>query len=176
MAMKKVGSAKAEPSVKKGRSAQPDGDQGNGNGGKSKADVFNKTKAQGQIDAGKYEAIITELVLQDEDEKGQSVRMKYEIATDGDFRGQSLAQFYKLFEADGGAGKGAAFLKKDLAVLGYDNVEFDDLEKAFEEIVEQELGVVITVKINGQFTNAYLGGLCEDSDIIEEYKAQRPPS
>jgi hypothetical protein len=184
MAMKKVGSKatpkpdgdQGKPAPARGAKRRTNGDAEGGNGGgQSKADVFDKTKAQGAIDAGKYEAIITELVLQDEDEKGQSVRMKYEIATDGDFRGQSLAQFYKLFEANGGAGKGAAFLKKDLAVLGYPDVSFEDLESVFEEIVEKELGVVITVKINGQFTNAYLGGLCEDSDIIDEYKANKPP-
>lgn len=154
---------------------RPADDAGGEEGAKSKADLFDQTKAQGQVDAGKYEAIISELVLQEEDEKGQSVRMKYEIATDGDFRGQVITQFYKIFESDGGVGKGLAFLKKDLAVLGYDDVAFGDIEQVFEEIVEKNLGVVITVKINGAFTNAYLGGLCEDSDIIQEYLAQRPP-
>lgn len=169
--MKKIGKKAADPEPK--GKAKRSGN-GAGGGGQSKAALFDQTKAQGAIDAGKYEAIIAELVLQEEDEKGQSVRMKYEIATDGEFRGQSLAQFYKLFEANGNVGKGAAFLKKDLAVLGYDDVAFDDLEQVFEEIVDKNIGVVITVKINGQFTNAYLGGLCEDSDIISEYLANRP--
>ena len=148
---------------------------GKSGGASSKAALFDQTKAQGQLDAGKYEAIISEFVLQDEDEKGQSVRIKYEIASEGDFRGQSLAQFYKIFEAEGGVGKGAAFLKKDLAVLGYEDVTFEDLESVFEEIVEKQMGVVITVKHNQGFINAYLGGLCEDSDIIQEYLANRPP-
>ena len=163
-----------KPAATKAAATQVEEEQGNGSG-QSKADLFDSTKAQGQIDSGKYEAIITEFVLQEEDEKGQSARIKYEIATDGEFRGQSLAQFYKLFEANGSRGKGAAFLKKDLAILGYDEVHFDDLESAFEEIVEKELGVVITVKINGAFTNAYLGGLCEDSEVIADYLANRPP-
>lgn len=137
------------------------------------ADAFDNTRAQGAVDPGKYEALIGELVLQDKDDKGQSVRMKYEIATAGEFRGQSVAQFYKILEADGKAGKGAAFLKKDMAVLGYSDVKYADLETAFEEIVNKEIGVLVTVKQNGTFTNVYLGGLCEDTDVIAEYLDQR---
>lgn len=176
MAMKKIAGKTAAPTAAKAASKQVAADEGKeqSSGGQSKASLFDSTKAQGAIDGGKYEAIISEFVLQDEDEKGQSARIKYEIASEGEFQGQSLAQFYKLFEASGGVGKGAAFLIKDMAVLGYDEVAFDDLENVFEEIVEKQLGVVITVKINGAFTNAYLGGLCEDSDIIAEYLANRP--
>lgn len=152
------------------KSRPRDNDEDEESGG---ADAFDKTKAQGAIDPGKYDALIAELVLQDKDEKGQSVRMKYEIATDGDFRGQSVAQFYKILEADGLAGKGAAFLKKDLAILGYPDVKYADLETAFEEIVQKEMGVVITVKQNGTFTNCYLGGVSEDSEVVAEYIAQR---
>ena len=173
MALKKVAGNKPSPPTKPQVRREEPVEESKGEG-QSKADLFNQTRPQGAIDAGKYEAVIAELVLQDEDEKGQSVRINYEIATDGEFRGQRVAQFYKVFEASGGVGKGAAFLRKDLAVLGYDNVEFDDLEDVFEEIVEKNLGVVITVKINAPFTNVYLGGLCEDSDIIQEYLADRP--
>lgn len=142
--------------------------------GMSKAELFNKTKAQGQVDSGKYEAVISEFIMQDEDEKGQSARIKYRIASEGDFQGQEITQFYKMFEANGSIGKGAPFLKKDLAVLGYDDVEFESLDDVLKEIEDNHLGVVITVKINGAFTNAYLGGLCEDSDIIKEFLANNP--
>lgn len=150
---------------------------GGGNAGatRSKADVFGAVKPQGKVDEGKYEAVIQEFVMQDADEKGQSARIKYEIADEGDFRGQVLTQFYKVFEADESAGKGAAFLKKDLAVLGYEDVGLDDLEGVMEEIVKADTGVLISVKQNGQFTNCYLGGLAEDSDVIKEYLANRPP-
>lgn len=151
---------------------QPEG--GEEKGGMSKADAFDNAKAQGAVDNGKYDAVISELVLQDADEKGQSVRIKYKIATDGDFVNQELAQFYKCFEADESPGKGLAFLKKDLAILGYDDVKFNELEQVFEEIVEKRMGVVITVKQNGQFTNCYLGGLCEDSTVVEEFLEKYP--
>lgn len=141
--------------------------------GESKADIFDQTKPQGVIDGGKYVALIAELVLQDADEKGQSVRINYEIASEGEFRGQKVAQFYKCFEADGSAGKGLAFLKRDMAILGYPDCKFGELKDVFEEIVEKEMGANVTVKQNGQFTNVYLDGLCEDSTVLEEYLENR---
>lgn len=150
----------------------PRGDKENAGGG-SEADLFDQTKAQGAIDGGKYVAIIGEAILQDKDEKGRSCRFQYEIATDGEFRGQKVTQFYKMFEADGSAGKGLAFLKKDLAVLGYSDIKFGDLEQVFEEIVEKNIGCNVTVKQNGQFTNVYLNGLSEDTEVVEDYLANR---
>ena len=146
------------------RSAREARDEG---GGMSKADAFDNVKPQGHVEAGKYEAVIVELVLQKPDANGQSVRAKYMICTEGDYQGEQISQWYKLFEADETPGKGAAFLKKDLAVLGYEDVKFGELEDVFEEIVEKKLGVVITVKQNPPYTNVYLGGLCEDSTVIE---------
>lgn len=144
------------------------------------ASAFDDAKPQGQVDPGKYEAVIEEFVLQEEDEKGQSARIKYGIANEGEFRGQQVTQFYKLFESGRDennkriVGKGASFLKKDLAVLGYGDVKFADMEEAMAEIVDNNTGVVITVKQNQQWTNVYLAGLAEDgSSVIGEYLDQR---
>lgn len=142
-------------------------------GGESKADIFDNAKAQGAIDGGKYVALIGEMVLQKTDEKGQSARVVYEIASDGEFQGQKVTQFYKLFEADKSMGKGLPFLKKDLAVLGHTDVKFGDLEDVFEQIVDQNVGCNVTVKQNGQFTNVYLNSLAEDSSVIDDYLAVR---
>jgi hypothetical protein len=144
-----------------------------GGGGESKADLFDRTKAQGAIDGGKYVALIGEMVLPKADEKGQSARVVYEIASEGEFQGQKVTQFYKMFEADETVGKGLAFLKKDLAVLGYSDVKFGDLEQVFEEIVDKNVGCNVTVKQNGQFTNVYLNSLAEDSSVIDDYLAVR---
>ena len=113
------------------------------------------------------------MVLQPEDEKGQSVRINFEIATEGEARGEKLAQFYKCFEANGDPGKGLNFLKRDLAILGKPDVKFSELEDVFQEIVDAQTGVLITVKQNGQYTNVYLNGLCEDSSVIDDYLANR---
>lgn len=169
---KKVVGKKAETkTASKPKTKEKQEDQNESN--ESGAGAFDSTKPQGAVEPGKYEGVIEEMVLQDPDEKGQSVRLKYGIATAGDFRGVQVTQWYKILEADNTAGKGAAFLKKDLAILGYPDVKFADLEQAFEEIVEKNIGVLMTVKQNGAFTNVYLGGLCEDSDVIDEYLDSR---
>lgn len=166
---KAPGASKGKRSASEARS-----ERNKGGGGESRAKQFDDTKPQGAVDPGKYYAVIEEFVMQEPDDKGQSARVKYGIANDGEFRGQQVTQFYKVFESDDSTGKGAAFLKKDLAVLGYGDVKFADLDEAFEEIVNKDMGVVITVKQNGQWTNVYLGGLAEDgSDVIDDYLQQR---
>lgn len=173
-AASKPAARQTKPSAPKQRSTRRGPETEGGDDNASKASAFDNAKAQGTVDPGKYVAVIEELVLQPEDEKGQSVRMKYGIASDGEFRGVQLAQFYKILEVDGTAGKGASFLKKDLAVLGYGDTKFADLEEAFEEIVGKDMGVVITVKLNGTFTNCYLNGLAEENDdVVQEYLDSR---
>lgn len=172
MPVQKAPKPAAKPAPKQTPRA-PKEDAGEQDSHASKADLFDKAKATGAVDPGKYEAIIGEMVLQPEDEKGQSVRVNFEIATDGEFRGEKLAQFYKCFEANGDPGKGLNFLKRDLAILGKPDVKFSELEDVFQEIVDAQTGVLITVKQNGQYTNVYLNGLCEDSSIIDDYLVTR---
>jgi hypothetical protein len=172
-AAKKAGNARSER-MRSEEHQHPQHDNGGGDGAPvNKADAFDKAKATGSCEPGKYEAIISEFVLQKPDEKGQSARIKYEIATDGDQRGTEVTQFYKMFEADETPGKGLNFLKRDLAILGYPDVKFGDLEDVFEEVVEKQIGVNVQVKQNGQWTNIYLNGLCEDNAVIDDYLANR---
>lgn len=163
MAVKKQNQKKAAPASEAGDDAPM-----------SKADAFDQAKAMGQVDAGKYEAVIDEFVLQKADEKGESARIKYKIASEGDAQGQTVTQWYKLFNADETPAKGLEFLKKDLAVLGFDDVKYRDLPAVFEEITDKHTGVVIQVKHNDNFVNCYLQGLCEDSDIIEAFLEAHP--
>lgn len=151
-------------------------DDGDEEKGGSAANVFDNTRAQGSVEDGKYEAIYKEMVLQDSDEKGQSVRWKYVIISEGDMQGSEVAQFYKIFNSDmKTAGLGLPFLKKDLAVLGQPDVKFGDLEDTFKELMEDEdLGVNITVKNKDGFTNAYLNGICDDAELIANYREEHP--
>ena len=139
-------------------------------------DVFDKAKAQGQVRDGKFEAIIRELVLQPVDkEKGQSVRMKYHIISEGDEQGSEVTQWYGIRTPENTPGPGLGFLKRDLAVLGYQDVRFGDLEEIFQAITEnQELGVLITVKNNPPFTNAYLNGMMPEADDVLAYREAHP--
>jgi hypothetical protein len=148
---------------------------------KSKADVFDSAKAQGQTDDGKYEMLLVEAVMQDAAPDGsQSARFAYEVANEGDFKGNRLVQFYSLWQAGTTEdnpipGRGIEFLKKDLAILGHRDFAFDDLEAIFDELSEQKPGVVATKKQSkdGQYQNVFLGGLAEDSEIIEAYRESR---
>lgn len=165
---KKKKTAEAPASKKSGRSEKAEG------GSMSKADAFKRAKATGSVSAGKYIAVIDEFVLQKPDEKGQSARIKYKIVTEGDDQGQTVTQWYKLFEADESPARGLEFLKKDLLILGHDDVEFDDLENVFEEITGEHPGVAITVKHNEGFINVYLQGLVEDSDEVAKFLENNP--
>lgn len=141
----------------------------------SLADIFDNVKQQGKVDEGKHDAIIREFVLQPFKEgDGQSVRSKYHIIS-GECAGQEITQFYKIILADRTPGPGAGYLKQHLAMLGHTDVTYGDMEEVFEEIVNNEqLGVLITVKQNGQFTNAYLNGIMPDPQEVIDYRAENP--
>ena len=136
------------------------------------AAAFDNAKQAGDVPAGKYEALLVEAVLQDPNEKGQSARIAYEIAT-GDPAGERVTQFYQLMTADEEPGRGAAFLKRDLAILGMKDVTGMELENAMEVLTENKPGVVIQVKHKDGYQNVYLQGLAEGSDELESYRANR---
>jgi hypothetical protein len=145
---------------------------------RSMADAFDSAQPAGQVAPGKYEAILVDAVLQALDDKGRSARISYEIAQEGDSQGNKLTQFYKLFEAGSTeetpiVGKGADYMKRDLAILGYGDARFADLEDVFETLKDEMPGVVVTVKQNQQYTNVYLGGLVESSPSLDEYRENR---
>ncbi len=163
------------PAKSAGKAKQaPAGDEGGSDDG-DESSVFDSVKPQGKVDDGKYDAVIRELVLQPFDPaKGRSVRLKVTIADEGDFQGAEAVQFYKIIEADKSAGKGAAYLKADLAKLGYEDVRFADMEKVFDEIVENKTGILCTVKNNPPYTNVYVNALAEDSEVIAAFLATNP--
>lgn len=140
--------------------------------GRSLEETFDDTKAQGQTEEGKYEAVLNEAVLMPANEKGQSVMFAYLIATEGDNQGNRVAQFYKLLNDDGSRGQGLAYLKRDLAVLQKGDVKGSELEDALEELAEEKPGCSITVKQNGAFTNVYLNAMSE-SDVIDTFKEKQ---
>jgi hypothetical protein len=152
-----------------------DAESENDGGDDSFANLFDKAKAQGQVSDGKFDAIIREFVLQEKNEKGQAARLKYHIISDGDEQGSEVTQFYNIRTPDNQPGNGLGFLKRDLAMLGYNDFRFGDLENIFEEIVENEgLGVMITVKNNPPFVNAYLNGIMPDEDDARAYREAHP--
>lgn len=131
-----------------------------------------------EIPAGKYEAIIREAVVQPfSEEKGQSIRFKYEFATEG-IAGSQMTQWFKIIDSEGQPVDWMIdMLKKALAKLGIE-IEGDELEETVQEIHETHPGIVLKVAYaKGSDGNVYprltIQGPC-DNEVIEEYKDSVP--
>ena len=48
------------------------------------------------------------------------------------------------------------------------------MEDVFDEISDKQPGVMVQVKNNGAFVNVYLQGVAEGSDVIDEWRDNRP--
>jgi hypothetical protein len=132
--------------------------------GDSFSALFDKTKPGGGFMAvGNHRVIIVGFEIEGSEEEGKmSAKVTYEGAANEEegVAGKSLSQWYQLMK-NGDVGAGIGFLKRDLDILGYTDVSFADLEGVFDEIVNEKKEVIINVKQNGQYTNAYLQGVSE---------------
>ena len=144
------------------------------------ADAFNKVKSSkgaSDIPAGKYEAIIRAFVLQPPDAKGQSARVKFELC-DPQFKdNNTIPQWFKLLNAqDEEVAGGIWALEQALAKLGYD-ISGDELEECFEQISEENPGVIIKVSYDNvdgtRWQRAVIQGLCNNA-LVQEYKENQP--
>ena len=191
MAVTRQGTKAATPATQPARTAAPPAGQATRKGGVvggeseeqtssggSFANLFDQTPASSgfgiDVPPGDYECILIYARLEQPNDKGQSVLFKYEVCDEGDSQGKVIPTYYKVLELNGTAGKGMGILKKDLALLGFPDVSGADLEDAFKQLEEAMDGVALKVKINGQYTNAYLQGLVENSEIVAGWKAIRP--
>lgn len=114
--------------------------------------------------AGKYQVNLTSAELMPYDSsKGQSVQFTYTGHEDEEegVAGKEIRQWYKIANADGKAGPGIGFLKKDLAILGYEDVTFADLEDTLDRIQSEQPLLSVNVKQNGQYANVYIEGLVD---------------
>lgn len=130
------------------------------------ADLWDGTdpqEASNQLPAGDHTVRLNALTLKPDEKKGTAVFAEYE-AIEGENEGKKLRQMYKLTDADGNKAQGMAFLMRDLALIGYEDVKGKKLEKTLKEISEEQPMVVISAKENGQYINAYLQGPA-DGDI-----------
>jgi hypothetical protein len=165
MAIKKTNTPASKPdtSVKKKKPVNTGGDEGTD----SLANAFDSTPAGAAFaawPAGKYQVNLTGAELTPHDEKkGQSVQFTYTGHEDEDdaVAGKEMKQWYKIANADGAAGPGIGFLKKDLAILGYEDVTFADLEDTLDRVQSEQPLLNVNVKQNGQYSNVYIEGLVE---------------
>ena len=146
--------------------------------GGSFASLFDKTPASSgigiDVPPGDYECVLVYAKIEPPTEKGVNALLKYEVADEGDYQGKVIPTYYRLQEASGEVGKGMGIFKKDLAKLGFPEVAGADVDDALGQLVEAMDGVAIKVKQNGQYVNAYLQGLVENSEVVEAWKSTRP--
>lgn len=137
---------------------------------RSLADVFDETKpGRGLMPAGDYKMIVKGYemdgeIAEDPEEQGPlKVKVTYEGHEDEEegVAGKTISQWYTIADDDGEPGPGIPFLKGDLDVLGYEDVLLADLQEIFDDVEAEEPEVIVKVKQNGQYTNAYLQGLAE---------------
>ena len=146
--------------------------------GGSFASLFDQTPASSgvgiDVPPGDYECILVYGKIEPANEKGTNALLKYEVADEGDYQGKVIPTYYRLMEVSGEVGKGMGIFKKDMAKLGFPDLKGEDVEDALSQLVEAMDGVAIKVKQNGQYVNAYLQGLVENSEVVESWKASRP--
>jgi hypothetical protein len=127
------------------------------------------------IPHGNYEAIITEVVKQKFDAKGQSIRMKFELC-DPDFgENNKLTTWFKICDKDHEAVTGGILaLKATLAKLGY-KPSGAELPEVFDQIMEDRPGVILKVSsavVDGvEWPRITVMTVC-DNDIVMAYKDQ----
>lgn len=137
---------------------------------RSLADIFDSTvPGRGLMPAGDYKMKVLGYELEgeiadDPDDQGElKVKVTYEGHEDEEegVAGKTISQWYQIADDSGEAGPGIPFLKGDLDILGYEEVVLADLEEIFADVAAEEPEVIVKVKQNGQYTNAYLQGLAE---------------
>lgn len=130
----------------------------------SLAHLFDETdmsEASNMLPEGEHEVRLNSFEIKDKPGKGTAAFVEYE-AIDGDYEGRKVRQMYMLTEPNGEKKQGMAYLKRDLALLGYEDVKGKDLESSLQTLTEEQPICIINVKNNGQYVNAYLQGLAEN--------------
>lgn len=135
---------------------------------KSFADMFDATKPGGKFPVGDFKMRIVGFELEGEiaDDTDDQGELKAKITYEGheneeDVAEKTISNWYNLADEDGKIGPGVPFLKGDLDVLGYEDVMLADLEEIFSTVEKERPEVIVKVKQNGQYTNAFLQGLAD---------------
>ena len=157
----------------------------------SRAEAFNAISVSGnadQIPAGKYEAVITSVILQEPDLKGQSVRWNFDLCDPDLGDNNKVVTWNKLFYADDSPCiPGIRIMKVSLAKIGYEDVQIDPddeelrkLRTVFEEVTdaEEKVGVLLNISYNkgtdGVTYQRVMVDSASDNDMIQEYRDRVP--
>jgi hypothetical protein len=147
---------------------------------RSRAEAFNTVTVAGtsnNVKTGKYEAVIRSVVLQEMDTRGQSVRYNFDLVDPEYEENNKLVTWSKLFRGDESVVDVAVrILKRQLVKLGYkeDEINFDLLPEIFEEITNENPGVILKISYNKgndgiEYQRIEIDDVCE-SEMIDDYK------
>lgn len=123
-------------------------------------DAADASNASNKLSEGQHEVRLNEIKLVEDKAKGTYASATFE-AIDGDEEGKKASSRYTLIDAQGEPSAGLDILKRDLALLGYEDVKGSKLKKVLEEITEEQPMCIVNVKLNGQYANVYLQGVSE---------------
>lgn len=133
------------------------------------ADAFDAAKSGGSavdFPIGEFECVITDFVLDGEiagdvDDQEKLVAIVTFEGTEGAAEGKTIKSRYSLCSEEGEMQGGVGFLKKDLEILGYDEIDLASLAETLESIASDRPAVVVKTKQNGQYINAFVQGVPE---------------
>lgn len=146
----------------------------------SLADAFNKVSLNAGatgITAGKYEAIVRQIVIQEPDPKGTSIRVNFELC-DPEFTDKNqITTWFKVLDKDGATVDGGIkACKAMLAKLGYkiDEIDEDELKDCFSEISNENPGVLVKItyqeaKDGNTYQRVQVDSTC-DNDVVASYR------
>lgn len=125
-------------------------------------DAADASETSNFLSEGQHEVRLNSFTLE-EKPTGAIATMTVE-AIDGDEEGKKANSRYKLTDADGNVALGMNYFKRDLALLGYENVPGKKIKKTLEEITEAQPMVIVNVKVKDGYTNVFLQGVAEDAE------------
>ena len=127
------------------------------------------------LPVGVHETFLTGSGQQEKETGAFVVYFEYTVVKDQKLVGRSGRCFYNVLTADEEQDRGMEYLKRDMALLGFeeemDNVDSkQDLLDLMEHISQQKLWVIIEAKIRNSFLNLFIQDVPDQDDApIDEY-------
>lgn len=136
---------------------------------KSLSDLFEETKPGGGLfPTGNFKAriILLELEGEIEDDPDDQAELKVKVTFEGheeeeDVAGKTISNWYNIADEDGNIGPGVPFFKRDMDILGYDEIALADIPELCDEVTKDKPEVNIKVVENKGYTNAFLQSLAD---------------
>ena len=128
-------------------------------------EVTDPTEASNNLTLGEQQARLADIKVNNNPEKGLAVFLKWEGLAEENTEGLSSSQMYRVSDSTGAKAAGAAYLMRDLGILGYPDIKPAKIEAKLKEIAEEGIVALVNVKQSGEYVNVYVQGLPVDADV-----------